>query len=376
MAWLSENKKTFFENIFIHPLFAALTTVIGVTAGALGSIFSNELKASIQWALLEPRKIWAFWGLLATFGLFFGGVQWAHFRRNAKSHKELTESTDSIRVGISDLHSLPPSGFLDQFKGNLQDSIYLSTQAINKQGLTKPEAALTIRTVLDGIVSLAMLFHEKNEESQTSRYAANIMLFKAVKDLSSEEKETVKSRLKFWEDNLDLDKYYGVLDLHEGLSTSTDSREPIPDDEIGPFVLAVPNIPIDKRADKEYLKKIDLLPGAPWTFITKQVSLFVNAEELLRVAKARNFTPGAIAMIENYMKSPQGQKVRSFISIPIPSSNFDPESDPIGTLNIHRNNDGLFSPKGKGVELFSPFMIPFFAILSKLLERYESLPDK
>ena len=382
MGWLSEDRKTFFENIFIQPWFAALTTVIGVTAGALGSIFSNELKASFpfKWALIEPLKVFAFWGLLIAFGLLFFGVQWAHLRRTANAHKELTrsttnitQSTESIRNVVQELLTLPPSGFLEQFKANFQDSIYISSLAINNQGLTKTEAALTVRTILDGVVSLAMLFHKDHQKNQPSRYAANIMLFKPIKNMAASEKEHVKKHLMFWEEKLDLNMYFGVLNLQEELSTSTDSREPVPDDSVGQFALVVPEIPIEKRTDKEHLKKTDLLPGAPWTFITKQVSIFVNAEKLLTVAKAGNFTPATINMIESYMKSPQGQRVRSFISIPIPSSDFDSKSDPIGTLNIHRDRDGLFA--GNGLELFSPFIVPFCAVLSKLLERYESLPD-
>lgn len=193
------------------------------------------------------------------------------------------------------------------------------------------------------------------------------MVFKKVEALGSQ-RDAIKGRLRFWEENLNLDTYLGVLDLHAELSTTTKTKQPDPDDSLKPFALAVPRI----QADDD-LKKKDLLPGAPFSFQTGKPQLFVNATDLLNDAKAFNFTPQAIKMISDYFASDEGANVRSFMSMPIPSPSLQPGALPIGVLNVHRNKEGLFSEQGnkKGIELFAPLAMPFAVILARLLAQYD-----
>jgi hypothetical protein len=62
--------------------------------------------------------------------------------------------------------------------------------------------------------------------------------------------------------------------------------------------------------------------------------------------------------------------VRSFVSIPIKPL----EGQPIGILNIHRNEPGLLEEK-QPAEQFAPLVTPLIFILIRLLETLKQLRD-
>jgi len=339
---------------------------MGVAAGALGSIFSTELKDSFPFTseIVEPTKILLFWGFLFVFGLLFGGVQWAHLRANARAHHEL-----STLVG--DIMSLPPRGFLQFFSDLYGTSEGASLNAINAPNPTNDHFEETLRMILTSIATLAMLYHDDSDRKKGPRYATNIMLYRELKDLPPEEKKAVQERLWLFEG--EPDTCFGALDLIKEFSSSTSNKNEKDEFIKKPFAFPVPYI--DEPLDDRKIKKSLLLPGAPWAFITKEFHSFLNPEELIAfVEQKMDFRPTTrdkfIEKLRNYFSSPEGQKVKSFISIPIPPPDFDKNSRPIGILNIHRDTPDMF--KDKGNKLFPHLIHPFLGILSRLLVHYDS----
>jgi len=361
----SQQSETYAEPWLRKSWFAAVTALVGAIAGALGSIFSEDLKGSIpfEWAI----KSWAvlgFWFLLALFGSLFGGVQWAHLRANARSHHEL-----STLVG--DLMSLPPGGFLQAFSDLYESSEAASFNAINAPNQTNDHCEETLRMILTSIATLAMLYHDDSDRKKRPRYAANIMLYKELQYLSPKEKQAVQKRLWLFEG--EPDKCFGALDLIKEFSSSTSKKNEEDDFIKEPFAFPVPYI--DEPLDDKKIKKSQLLPGAPWAFITKEFHSFLNPEELIAfVEQKMDFRPTTkndfIQKLVTYFSSPEGQMVKSFISIPIPPPDFAKNSKPIGILNIHRDTPDMF--KDKGNRLFPHLIHPFLGILSRLLNHHES----
>jgi len=365
----SEKPETPIEPWLRKPWFAAVTTVIGVMAGALGSIYSTELKSSIQFIsdIVAPGKIFLFWGLLFVFGLFFGGVQWAHLRANARSHKELSTL-------VEDLMSIPPTGFLQAFADSYQLSEEAACETINDPNPTKEQTARTLRTVLTLIATLALLYHQDSHGKNKPRYAANIMLFKELEELSHEEKEAVKGRLWLFEEE-DFNTCFGALDLVKEFSTSTDSQNPEKDGSLKKgFAFLVPHI--DEPLTDDKLRQSQVLPGAPWAFITQKVHSFVNPEQLIKFVAQMDFRPTTrddfIQELNDYFNSVEGQMVKSFISFPIPQPDFGKNARPLGILNIHRDTTDML--KDKGIRSFPHLMHPFLGTLARLINHHESLP--
>ena len=73
MSLLSDKQKAVLENTLRQPWFGAITTVLGGAVGALGSIYSQELKSNVPFALVfaNPLPVIGFWSALGLFVFCF-----------------------------------------------------------------------------------------------------------------------------------------------------------------------------------------------------------------------------------------------------------------------------------------------------------------
>ena len=347
-------RNSFIERWCLNPFYDVTITVLGVMTGLVGSLFSAEIKSPFSgWGAFSYPAL-AFWGLLILFSfLFFFKHKATHIAQG-----KLIRQTESLEVLIK---TLPPDGFLTDFARiyNLSHQAALkpfSTQSSNDGKSIIENIEHAIRTILDGIVTLTKTFDSKPHDVI---YAANIMLYKSITDLSDAEIKEISKNVMFVEEGFDLKTLEGLLGLQVNLSTTTETDKPEPDAELREFYLP---IPINKKSDDG--KRYKYLPGAPLAFIENTMNVNSDSSSLCRWCQdSGDFSPTLCKNVEDYFLSEASEKIKSFASLPISMGN---HSLRLGVLNIHRNSKGLLDEK-EPLKQFWPLMQPFLALLFDLL---------
>ncbi len=338
------------------PWYQLILTVLGVFTGLFGSLYASNIKSSFPfyWGDGEISYVaLSFWCLLILFSILF------YFRHAAvhKSQNKLIDQTIHLETLIK---TLPPDGFLTEFS-----NIYkLCNQAAKEAAFTVDDETeidikdieLAIRVVLDGVVALAYVFDGK---PHNTRYAANIMCYKEIDKLTEPEIDDVASRIQFIEPGVNIRELKGVLDLDPILSTTTETTDPLHDDDLRNFALPLPE---NYRSDNG--ERYRILPGAPMAFELNQMSIYPETNKLAHWCRENgDFSPSLCDTVEAYFSSDAAQKIKSFASMPLCGiGNYNK----IGVLNIHRDTPGLLEEK-EPVKQFFPLMQPFLLLLVELI---------
>jgi hypothetical protein len=335
------------EPAFRGPLYATLVTLLAVIAGALGSVYSQEIGRSfpLYWGPYDSFSLNAllFWSTLIAFALLF-------FFRQAATDKARQQLVELIRT-------LPPADFLSEFDRVLSVCEQAVEQVRRESVQTAEAIEGAIRVVLDGIVTLAALFDGR---PYGVTYAANIMLFRETRSLSEAELKLLMERLRFRDPVLDARALKGVLDLQLSLSTTTATAGADPDGNLQPLALPIP--PSIRSEDG---RRWRLLPGAPLAFVTGGMELYTDTSTLGRWCRTYgDFSETVCAEVESYFGSSTGMRIRSFVSFPLA------DADKIGVVNIHRDQPGLLGEK-EPARQFLPLMRPFRQLCLSLLETLE-----
>jgi hypothetical protein len=366
MKWVVDG----LEGLSRNPFFGGVTAVLGVFAGALGSLYTAEIKGSFPFVwqpVALSHEAALFWLSLVVFLFMFFSTQWAQNRAANRAQKELVSAQREL-IGKSDqlvtqteqlerlIRTMPPEGFLAKF-----DELYKQSHAIAvlafSEGATKDDVEEAIRVILDCIVSLAHFF---DGYPPNVRYSANIMLFVACAELKTDEREALRQRLQFVPNDTDLSALRGVLDLQVALSTTTDTHDPVPDDQLVPFALPVHKAPAKVVNGN---RRFRILPGAPEAFEFSKLAGFHDIAMLESWCREKgDFPPTTIEDILAYFRTGPGQSIKSFCSVPL--ARWDHE-EPVGVLNIHRDAEDML--KQKGAVLFIPLTTPFRLLLVDLI---------
>lgn len=80
----------------ISQIIGFATAISAILTGLLGSVFSNDLKSSLQAVVSDDHAIPSFWGLFAITALLLILRQNLEERRSAKDHQDLQTSTNRI----------------------------------------------------------------------------------------------------------------------------------------------------------------------------------------------------------------------------------------------------------------------------------------
>lgn len=355
-------------NRLASPHYATLVTLVGLLAGGLGSVYSNQIRnawplywGSEGWSGISPYAV-AFWLAVAAFGVLFFGRQWAADKARHVSQTQLVDNAKTLEELV---RTLPPKGFLTQVAGAFEISRSALLDVVVREEATRTDFEHAVRIVLGNIVNLARYF---DGSPNGVDYAANIMLYEPFDGLESEALAQKRDGLMFFPADMDIGTLRGRLCLLQAFSVSTlAKRVSDPDPRLVEFSLPVPEA---LYSDIES-RRCRVLPGAPYAaFVDGRMSAFSDTSDLVKWCEdTGDFTPSLRSEIRQYFDSERGREVRSFFSLAIwfnPESLESGDPPPLGVLNIHRTREGLLDDELQA-ELFLPLITPFLYLLADFL---------
>lgn len=182
------------ENYLINPLLGAITSVVGVLIGVIGSLYPEAIKQTFLKFCLESRCVLSFdtlisvsfWFCVILFGLLFWGVQWAQMKKANSATQEITTQSVELQELVTRLLTLPPEGFLEKFQELYNTAFVISQSVLLKENATKEEIEHCVRYVLGSLAALVKSF---DGDPQNIIYNANIMVYKDKNIISSNQIE-------------------------------------------------------------------------------------------------------------------------------------------------------------------------------------------
>lgn len=359
--------------LYNRPMAWSILWGLALAWGVLGSIFSTHLQKS------ETYTTW--WLNLLAFGywiLFLGMLVTVVFqkRQTVKERLEYENKLFSSLGQVQELiRTLPPDAFMFSLAAGFEVIVHSVIRTINigKADLIEKQ----IRIVLLELISLAATFDEA-EESEI--YAANVMVYRATRTLSTYEQTQLIDRgaLKFWQ-LPSLDGCQGVLWLDEALSTNSEDSEPTEDPNMPPFLA----LPIwAENGDPDSIAQLQ--PGAARAWWSRELMMAQSIDKFLEEAKDRNKYDVPLQIVhqmEQYFREGEGRQIGSFVSIPIMETSLEdpnPDEKCIAVLNIHRKSQDIlraeFCPtKRSPGQQFYYAISPYLTLLAMLIRAREEV---
>jgi len=356
----------------IKPVYGVIVTTLALVTGLLGSLYSSEIRGTISIPIkiynFTPSSI-VFWILFIIVTVLFYYRHAAKYAEEKKKDELLTKEGENLKELITNLEvlirTMPPKSFLEKYTKLYQGAhrALQNVRTLNKiSTLTKDAAEESIRFVLNGIASLAQVY---NTKPQGVLYAANIMIYKKIEQLTPDELVNIKDKVLFKTHGSDIRQYLGVLEYQKALSYATDSKGYDPDKSATGFYLPVPH-----DDENGSLKYYQYLPGAPRAFKEKKMNVTSNSRDLADWCRRKgNFKATLNDEVEEYFLTEKAKRIKSFISIPVIEFG---EIEPVAVLNIHCDEIDIFKGKEKETQ-FTPLIIPLTTILHDILKIREDL---
>lgn len=345
--------RRFFIKLFLLPFFGGLTTVFGIIAGYIGSLYVNEIKDSL-FSLYHPAwfgweqvafdgRSTLFWACCVISGLSFSGTFWAQARTG-------NETNDAIKNSLNRLMTLPPEDFLLNYSDFLILSNSVERDLPSPMTLAQWEQA--VRVQLSSICNVCSNF---DSNGRRTRFAANVMLFvQAGGTYFSSTQATLQAETRCLETGVSIANIRGVLRLQLNLSATDVSNNP--DTNLSAMCLPVP---VDVGNSLIYI------PGAPLAFAQGQTQVYRNQADLIGlVERNRQFSLTVLEELRRVLVA-QNDSVKCLMCIPLFSDQSQGPGTVIGVLNIHKSTDDEFiQDKMQNLE---PLLAPLVRNLEVLL---------
>lgn len=362
------------RKIQVSPFWGAVIASLAVFAGALVSLYADEIKNSFPIYLsLNLRNYGDFSIIALSFWLLFLLFILLTAYRQYFIDTDLNTQRQSL---INILQSLPPHDFSLKYRdlyrkndNNVEGirSLVESFRANETQKIQEADIIVieeSIRVLLDAYINLAQIWD--NPESVIDKdtiYRANIMAFYHIDKLPERIDSKLSSYNNFFVDkNIESIKASidAVLVLEDNkLTTTTETIDPSPDKQIKPFILPV-------TFQKTKGKRFQNIPGAPRSVADGKAQWISDTAEILNICKNEDhFDKEILDKIESYYDL--DTKGKSIISIPL---YYDNEKKIIlGTINIYRNKKLILRNEVRAEE-FCAYLEPFNSLLCNLLSFY------
>jgi hypothetical protein len=343
------NLRSFVDTVFLRlPLkwwFSGFTAALGAFAGLLGSIYAEQIKSAFPFTFGDGPVVWSavlFWAALLLFGCLFG--------LGFNAQNQVTTRLENV------IRTLPPRDFLEVFETLFSQSFRVDWKAQeDKQDAEGHKGSIVAAT--SGLVWLVARFDARGDRA---RYSANIMVFRPIDTIPSQE---LKDNMIFAEPVQDASRLDGVLQLQTEFAFTMNKGTLEKDADAAPIMLPIPKP--EFRIDEG---KPTVLPGAPAVFCDP--TTHVGFDDTLKLSdwcvKFSGLRPSIATQIQTYFRTGKGKEIRSFISIPIGSPGQNDQV--LGVLNIHCNREGMLP--GDKAGLFVPLAHPFVLLIARALHRY------
>ncbi|MGH7782426.1 MAG: hypothetical protein ACREO5_01070, partial [Candidatus Binatia bacterium] len=339
-------------NAFAHPLTAALLALIAPIAGVWITFRRDFILASMtKLTTFTQHPFWGEYGDISVFVMLLSGLGIGFALHKAAEAAKMRER-------LAALETLPPKGILERFENSFIQSYWGAAEGM-EAGTELAKITSSIRSVLDGLVSLAVQFHGS---PRSVKYSVNVMVFENFDIISSDDAKKYRELASFIEPEVGVETLGGILRLVPDLAVRSENGR-IRDDSLPELVLPVPRA--EFQADKGVTT---LLPGAPRAFCSKGNFFYHDTSELGKECRETTALRESIAIeIDNYFKEGAGREIKSFVSLPIgiPLPDSD-EADMIGVVNIHTNQRGML--RGETASLFASLAAPYCLLLAELLK--------
>jgi hypothetical protein len=292
-------------NFARSPIYAAIVSLLGLVAGLLGSLYTDQIKTVFPFTLAHAPisgPAVAFWSTAALATLLFFFAQTASEAQRREAERQLDTRSKEL---LTTIRSLPPSDFLSTFRKVFEDC-----SAALAEILDQPEAAdalaieSALRVVLAGIAILAQKFDGAPPDLL---YGSNIMVFMPSDRFTDRSIQDVRRTLRFSPPEIDLRALRGVLTLDIELSTTT-QRGPDrqPDGSLTPLSLPVPHQIRDEQS-----KRWRVLPGAPMAFCSGNLEAYIDAETVGAWCRQQGDFPESVAAaVDTYFNSSENIEFR------------------------------------------------------------------
>jgi hypothetical protein len=342
--------------------FATLANVLGVFAGLVGSLYTDDIRNAFPFELHELSwkafsiRAFLFWSCFIVFAFTF---LWRERSLDSLREKSARRLEETIRT-------MPPRGFVSEF-AKYHAQCHKAVRGLDAEQKPTPEQVReVIRMLLSSFAHLA----RKYDAAHEATYSANIMLyFQNVDAWRQYAKEPGTPDIKFAENEAATDRL-PLLAIDKTLSVSTaNERSPT---AVDPALANIRNIALPIPDDTQTGRSVDnkrwrVLPGAPLTFFTRKPNAYDDTAELGKWCRERgDFSESVCTSVEEYFTQDAVRKhIRSFASIPIiPALG----SARIGVVNIHADRTGILSDPSAASQFF-PLTDPFMLLLADTVAR-------
>lgn len=342
-----------------HPVFATLANALGVFAGLLGALYTEDIRNAtpFQWTQWHTLSLHAlvFWVCFLVFAFTFLSREWAVDKVRESSEQKLE---DTIRT-------MPPRGFVVEF-AQYFGQCHKAVKALDLiASPSRDQIARVARMLLSSVAHLA----RKYDAAQGATYAANVMIYWETVAHWQKYMGTVEvPDVKFAEAEAALDRI-PLLIIDRLLSATTGSGNI---DDPDPVLTTIPNLALpvpgqSRNGRSDDGKRWRVLPGAPLTYFTKEPNSYEDTSALGSWCRERgDFSESVSLQVESYFGQDNVRNViGSFASIPIKSS---ANTMPIGVVNLHCNSTGILRDPGAPSQFF-PLIEPFTTLLADTMLR-------
>lgn len=349
---LKKGYKYFYDKIAPKPIFSAIVSLLIITAGIIGSVYSDEIKKIIPSFIGENVQL-IFWILLFTAGLLF------FFRQHSIDIKR-NEASKSL---FNAIRTVPPGDFMSTFHELYNKTQETKNEILSSEDIKREEYHYLIRNILYAMLTLIDKFDRLHEDT---RYGVNIMLFRDNKIIISR-KEDISKKIIFVEKECDYGELAGVLELQKEFTVSSDTDAAKADEKVEEIILPIPKYLRTELLDRSQGKKYRVLPGAPFAYSEGEISRFSDTRALLDWCdKNGDFTESVKNEIKDYFFGKHYERIRSFLSIPFPKRN----KICAGVINMHSNKKGLLENEEQ-LNQFSMIVTPFIHDILDVLKKIE-----
>lgn len=351
------------KELAIKPEFGGINIFLGAMVGYLGSHFDKEiynatgrLYLPASWTGGIPRIEGQFTIAPVFFWILVIFTVIAFIATVSAQGSAAAEINAEFRSSLNRLFTMPPNGFLDEYRKLALGSGRLVMDL--PPTLRRRQHQELIRTLL---LSICNVVKEYDGGRNSCVYGCNIMLyFGTGSSRFNARRKALRKNIRCIERGVALENLAGVLELQRILSISCHTGVN-PDTRLQKLALPIPMTsgPLDV---------LDYIPGAPLTFATGKPAAYRSQKDLIeKVEKNRRFSSNVLDDLIATLNA-QNESVQAVICIPLYSYYTSGVPEAIGILNIHKNIiDEHFEAKYRN---FGDLLAPLVQNLERAVSLY------